>query len=141
MDMSKTLTTTELNDLQTLLQTYPPAQIALATLTQHNGQLDISFDQLWAQSQNIQTYDRTKSVWVVTLNVLRQELCGDDSFRSKILDYNKNPASASAFTGLIVYLAQQTHLPLNPAIATILLLYILKIGINIFCEYTEPQSK
>jgi hypothetical protein len=139
--MSNTLTATELNNLQTLLQTYPSAQTALDTLTQHNGQLDITFDQLWAESQNIQTYERTKSVWVVTLNVLRQELCGDDSFRSKILDYNKNPASASAFTGLIVYLAEHTHLPINPAITTILLLYILKVGLNIFCEYTEPQPK
>jgi hypothetical protein len=62
MDMSKTLTATELNDLQTLLQSYPPAKTALDNFTQHNGQLDISFDQLWTEPQNIQTYDRTKSV-------------------------------------------------------------------------------
>jgi hypothetical protein len=138
--MPNALTATEINDLHTLLQTYLPAQTALDTLTQHNGQLDISFDHLWAQSQNIQTYDRTKSVWTVTLNVLRQEICGDDSFRAKILDFNKNPASASALTGLIVYLAEHTHLPINPAISTLLVLYILKVGLNIFCAYTEPTS-
>jgi hypothetical protein len=32
MDMSKTLTTIELNDLQTLLKHYPPAQTVLVPL-------------------------------------------------------------------------------------------------------------
>ncbi len=32
-------------------------------------------------------------------------------------------------------------LPIAPGIATIIVLYILKIGLDIFCEYTEPISE
>lgn len=32
------------------------------------------------------------------------------------------------------------HLALDPAIATVIVLYILKIGVNIFCDYTEPPA-
>jgi divalent metal cation (Fe/Co/Zn/Cd) transporter len=56
----------------------------------------------------------------------------------------KNPGSTPLLTGLIVSLVgvAATHgLPLDPAIATIVVLYILKIGLNIFCEYTEPTAE
>ena len=79
-------------------------------------------------------------LWQSTLKVLREEVCGDEGFRSKILDYNQNPGSASLMTGAIVYLVGLTTLPIDPAIATIVVLYILKVGLNIFCEYTEPES-
>jgi len=29
-------------------------------------------------------------------------------------------------------------LPIDPAIATVVVLYIVKVGINIFCEYIKP---
>ena len=81
-----------------------------------------------------------KSLWQVTLEVLREEVCGDEGFRSQVLDYNKNPGSASLLTGAIVYLVGLTALPIDPAIATIVVLYILKVGLNIFCAYTEPPN-
>jgi hypothetical protein len=31
-------------------------------------------------------------------------------------------------------------LPIDPAIATIVVLYLVKIGLNVFCEYTEPKE-
>jgi divalent metal cation (Fe/Co/Zn/Cd) transporter len=37
--------------------------------------------------------------------------------------------------------AAANGLPLDPAIATIVVLYILKIGLNIFCEYTDSSIK
>jgi divalent metal cation (Fe/Co/Zn/Cd) transporter len=39
-----------------------------------------------------------------------------------------------------VGLASSSGLPLDPAIATMIVLYILKIGVNIFCDYTEPPA-
>ncbi|MEO0844573.1 MAG: hypothetical protein AAF063_37790, partial [Cyanobacteria bacterium J06643_5] len=72
-----------------------------------------------------------------TLNVLRNELCGDDGFRTQVKEYSKNPASTPLLTGLIVYLVGISGLPIDPAIATVVVLYIIKIGLNIFCEYTE----
>ena len=138
--MKTQLTTTEINEKQQLLQDYSPAQEAMAVLKKHNGRFDASFDQLWSEKNGIQDYGKGKSLWQVTQMVLRQEVCGDEGFRSKIYNYNKNPASASLLTGAIVYLVGLTTLPINPAIATIIVLYIVKVGLNIFCEYTEPAD-
>jgi divalent metal cation (Fe/Co/Zn/Cd) transporter len=39
-----------------------------------------------------------------------------------------------------VGLASSSGLPVDPAIATVIVLYILKIGVNIFCDYTDPPA-
>jgi hypothetical protein len=140
--MNTQYTATEINQKRQLLQNYHPAQEALTVLEQHQGQLDEAFDQLWSEANESETVTFEKgekrSLWKVTLEVLRTEVCGDEGFRSKILDYNKNPGSASVLTGLIVYLVELTTLTIPPAIATIIVLYIIKIGLNVFCEYTQP---
>ena len=123
-----------------LLQDCQPAQEAIAILEKHNGRFDASFDQLWSEKNGIQDYGEGESLWQVTQRILRQEVCGDEGFRSKIYDYNKNPGSASVLTGVIVYLVGLTTLPIDPALATIIVLYIVKVGLNIFCEYTEPAD-
>ena len=135
------LTPTELQTIEHLLQNYSTVQPALTSLKIHNGNLDASFKDLWAETiGSPQTFaPQGKSLWHVTLKVLRDEICGDDGFRTKLLDYNKNPASASLLTGVIVYLVELTSLPINPALGTILVLYISKIGLNIFCEYTDER--
>lgn len=77
------------------------------------------------------------------LGELRKELCGDEGFRGKVKEYTNNPGSAPLLTGLIVSLvgiAGAHGLPLDPAIATIIVLYVVKIGLNTFCEYTEPTA-
>jgi hypothetical protein len=135
------LTPAELDRTRQILENYAPAQEALTLLENTNGDFATSFDRLWTERNETLAYgDQQKSFWEVTLKVLRQEICGDESFRSKILDYNKNPGSASLLTGAIIYLVGLTALPIDPAIATIIVLYILKVGLNIFCEYTNPES-
>ena len=52
----------------------------------------------------------------------------------------KNPGSGPLLTGLIVSMVTISGLPIERAIATIIVLYILKIGLNIFCEYTKTTS-
>ena len=136
--MKAELSSIEIQDKKQLLKDYIPAQEALAVLNKNDGKLDASFDQLWEDKNGKQDYSQGKSLWKTTLKVIRQEVCGNDGFRSKIDDYNKNPSSASLFTGAIVYLVGLTTLPINPAIATIIVLYIVKFGLNVFCEYTEP---
>jgi hypothetical protein len=141
-DMEAQLTTLEIKTTQQLLQDYEPAQKALATLEKHNGRLDISFDQLWAEKTG-QTFDSSKykSVWEATLKVLREELCGDEGFRAQFQEYTKNPGSAPLLTGLIVSLTALSGLPLDPAISTVIVLYLLKVGLKIFCEYTKPVGE
>jgi hypothetical protein len=130
----------EINEKQELLHDYPPAEEALATLKKHNGRFDTTFEQLWTQTNGIKTYQSAKSLWDVTLKVLREELCGHEGFRSLLNEYIKNSGNATILTTLIITVAQITTLPINPAIATIVILYILKIGIGIFCEYIDPTT-
>jgi hypothetical protein len=143
--MEPILTPAEMNEMRQMLQDYAPAQAAFAMLEKHNGKLDNSFDELWANNNNSEIYipKSGKSLWQVTLKTLRAELCGNDGLRAQFKDYTKNPGSAPLLTGLIVAvvgLGASSGIPIDPSIATIIVLYLLKISLNIFCEYTEPVS-
>jgi hypothetical protein len=143
--MEVQLSTDEIQANQQLLQEYEPAQEAFAILQKNQGRLDASFDELWNKNFSAETtqYIQGKSLWKVMLGELRKELCGDDGFRGKVKQYANNPGSAPLLTGLIVSLvgiAGAHGLPIDPAIATIIVLYVVKIGLNTFCEYTEPET-
>ncbi|MEH2167916.1 MAG: hypothetical protein V7K41_14820 [Nostoc sp.] len=43
--------------------------------------------------------------------------------------------------GSLVIVAAAHGIPIDGAIATIVVLYIFKIGINVLCKYTEPESE
>ncbi|MEB3339976.1 hypothetical protein [Okeania sp.] len=136
--METKLTFDEIKEKQQLLQDNNYAQKALAILEKNNGKLDTNFNQLWhKKNAPLEAFSPSgKSFWKVTLEVLRQELCGDEGFRAQFKEYTKNPGSAPLLRGLIVSIVTISGLPIDPAIATIIVLYILKIGLNIFCEYT-----
>ncbi|MBE9005693.1 hypothetical protein IQ259_11710 [Fortiea sp. LEGE XX443] len=141
--MDAQLTSNEINVARELLGNYAPAKHALDVLEKHNGNCDTSFDELWIETNGVVVMPEGKSLWQTTLKVLRQELCGDEGFRGQLKEYTKNPGSTPLLTGLIVSLvgvAAAHGLPLDPAIATVVVLYILKIGLNIFCDYTEPPA-
>ncbi|MBW4645709.1 MAG: hypothetical protein KME23_22440 [Goleter apudmare HA4340-LM2] len=141
--MDAQLSSTEINLAREILPDYAPAQHALDVLERHNGNCDTSFDELWVENHGLVVMPKGKSLWQVTLQVLRQEVCGDDGFRGQIQEYTKNPGSTPLLTGLIVSfvgLAVAHGVPIDPAIATVVVLYILKIGLNIFCEYTQPVT-
>ncbi len=144
--MEPILTPAEINEKQQILQDYAPAQAAFAMLEKHNGKLDMSFDELWGENPNLESFAQPKSgksLWQVTLKTLRAELCGNDGLRAQFKDYTKNPGSTPLLTGLIVAvvgLGASSGIPIDPTIATIIVLYLLKISLNIFCEYTEPVS-
>jgi hypothetical protein len=144
--MEPILTPAEINDKRMMLQDYAPAQAALAILEKNKGRIDTSFDELWGENNNLEFYLQQKggkSLWQVTLKTLRAELCGNDGLRAQFKDYTKNPGSTPLLTGLIVAivsLGASSGIPIDPSIATIIVLYLLKISLNIFCEYTEPVS-
>ena len=132
--MATQLTPAELQNLSQLLQDYTPAQKALTTLHNTNGNLEQSFEDLWLEEHGQQEFGTAK-LWQSTLTVFRQELCGKEGFQNQVKEFNKNPTSAPLLTGLIMAVVHSVGIPLDPAIATIIVLYILKVGINIFCEY------
>jgi len=140
--MDAQLSLTEISVAREILQDYDPAQHALNHLEKHNGKVETAFEDLWIENNGQPIMPQGKSLWQVTLKVLREELCGDDGFRGQLKEYTKKPGSSPLLTGLIVSLvglAGANGFPIDPAIATIIVLYILKIGLNIFCEYTEIE--
>ncbi len=142
--MEAQISSNEIMAMREILQDYTPAQYALDNLARHNGKVERSFEDLWIEKNGKTLMSEGKSIWKVTLNVLRQELCGDDGFRGQLKEYTKNPGSSPLLSGLIVSLvglATTNGLPIDPAIATVIVLYILKIGLNIFCDYTEPPAE
>lgn len=119
------------------------AQKALKTLEHHNGDLEASFDELWEEKFGKTDYGKNKSLLKIILSEIRAEICGDDGLQGKIKEYTKNPGSASLLNGIIgslVAMAAVNGIPIDAAIATIVVLYILKIGVNVFCKYTEDDS-
>ncbi len=125
--MTTQLSTAELQTTEEMLQDYAPA--ALVTLRDRQGELESSLDDLVAAAAGTVAYDdNRKTLRQMLLANLRRELCGDDSFRERVEEYNKNPAQAALLTGLIVYVVEFVALPwMSPAIATVAVLWILKI--------------
>ncbi len=137
--MNTQLTQAEIQNVSQLLQDYAPAQKTLNLLNETNGDLEKSFEELWTEQHGKQDFDKTK-LWQSTVNVFRQELCGKEGFQNQVKEYNKNPTSAPLLTGLIVSVVHSVGFPIDPAIATVVVLYILKVGINIFCDYINPEA-
>ncbi len=98
--MEPILTAAEMNEKRLMLQDYAPAQEAFAMLEKHNGRLDTSFDELWVENHNVESFAEPrsgKSLWQVTLKTLRAELCGDDGLRPIQRVYQKSWEYAFAY--------------------------------------------
>ncbi|QLE57902.1 hypothetical protein [Nostoc sp. TCL26-01] len=138
--MNAQLTPDEIHSVRELLKEYQPANKAIDAVERHNGNLDTSFEEMWIEKHGKPTMTG-KNIWQTTLDVLRDELCGDEGFRSRLSDYTKSPENAVLLTAAITSLMALTAIPLDPSIATIIVLYILKIGLNVYCKYTEPGDR
>ncbi len=135
--MNPELTMAEVYHYQAMMHDHQDAHHALCVLANHQGKVDSTLMELWEEKENQLLGIDLERFWQVTLRVIREELCGHEGFRAKIANYSKSPESAVLLTGLITYLVSIVSVPINPAIATIVIIYILKIGLNIFCEYTD----
>ncbi|MGB5959134.1 MAG: hypothetical protein WBG73_00640 [Coleofasciculaceae cyanobacterium] len=139
--MDAFLTASEITNYRQILPD-ESSQKVLATLEKYDGRFDDSFDELLDMGAQTKSYDLER-LRKVTMKQLRKEICGDDSFRSKVQEYSKNPGSAPLLNGLIgslVLLANAHGIPLESTISTIVVLYVLKIGLNVLCEYTEAKD-
>jgi hypothetical protein len=134
--MNAQLSLNEIKSARELLKEYQPANKAIDAVERHNGNLETSFEELWIE-KNGQSAMGVKKIWQTTLDVLRDELCGNEGFRARLSDYTKSPENAVLLTAAITSLMALTAIPLDPSIATIVVLYILKISLNVYCKYTE----
>ncbi|MEM7727517.1 MAG: hypothetical protein AAF208_14300 [Cyanobacteria bacterium P01_A01_bin.45] len=135
--MNVQLTPNEIDSVRELLKEYQPADEAMDAVERHNGNLETSFEELWIEKNGTASM-KGKNVWKTTLEVVRDEICGEEGFRARMGEYTKSPENAVLLTTTITSLMALTAIPLDPAIATIIVLYILKIGLNVYCEYTKP---
>ncbi|MBE9028662.1 hypothetical protein IQ266_02675 [filamentous cyanobacterium LEGE 11480] len=140
--MSVIPATDELNQFRQASAAIPEAASAIDLLEQTQD-FEATIEQLFqAQAGTPQTFstggDRPK-IWSILKTRLMQEICGDDeSFRSMIKDIKKHPSNAIVVTGAITYLINLSGIPfpVEPALATGIVLYIAHIGIDVFCEWS-----
>ena len=142
--MDTQFTPTEINHYRRILQGADSAQTVLDTLEKYNGRFYDSLDELLSEVSGLRKTYEIKHLQQATLKVIRTEVCGHDRFRTQFQECRQNPERTLSLTGLIDSLSgiSSAHeLPQDRAIATIVVLYILKIGLNIFCEYTETSAQ
>ena len=137
--MNAQLTLDEIKSARELLKEYQPANEAIDAIERHNGNLETSFEELWIEKHG-QSAMGVKKIWQTTLDVLRDELCGNEGFRARLSDYTKSPENAVLLTAAITSLMALAAIPLDPSIATIIILYIVKIGLNVYCKYTDVSD-
>jgi hypothetical protein len=136
----------ELQQIRQALSQHPEALSAIDLLEQTQD-FEVTIEQLFqAQAGAPQVFsdpsDRPK-IWPLLKKRLMQEICGEDeSFRSMIKDIKKNPSNAIMVTGAITYLVNLSGIPfpVEPALATGVILYIAHIGIDVFCEWSNPTT-
>jgi len=120
----------------------PAADPETLQLLEQTQDFEATFNQLY-----VDRYGEPKtfggSLWQIFLKRVQQEICGDDgSIRSLIQDAKRNPGNATLVTGVITALVNLSGvpLPIDSAIATAIALYILHIGIDVFCEWSSPAT-
>ena len=142
--MDAQLTSTEINHYRKILQGDDSAQKALTTLEQYDGRFYDSLDELLREvSGQTKSYELAH-LRQAMLKQVREQLCENDHFRTTFQEYRHHPGSTPLFAQLIVSLeglAATQEFPFVPAIAAMIVFYIVKIGLNIFCEYTETSVK
>ncbi|MGK7879151.1 MAG: hypothetical protein AB4060_03495 [Crocosphaera sp.] len=115
-------------------------ETAFEMILTENGDIETAFNELFKEKNGTIQYGN-KSLWEVTLNILRKEICNEnDSLKSEIQTLRKNPKQTAIITGIIVSIIEKCQLPLDTGLATIIVLWILKVGIDIFCNYTENDQ-
>lgn len=138
---SANLSVNELSTLETNLQEYAPAQVAIDQIKAADGDLNLALESMLVNEFGPQPTFASRSLWEVTKETLREELCGDEGFLGKVKAYSAEPQKATALTALVIYIVEQTALTISPAFAALVVLYIAKVGLKMFCKYTEPEGR
>ena len=124
----------------------PAADPEALQLLEQTQDFEAAFNQIYLDRYGeLRTFgDKSQSLWQILLKRIQKEICGpDDSFRSLIQAAKKNPGNATLITGAITALVNLSGIPLpiDSAIATAVALYILHIGIDVFCEWSAPKPQ
>jgi hypothetical protein len=132
--MNDAPTPQELNRARSLLeqQDYPTEGIDI--LMRH-GEFPDAFYILWRDDHEPPPplEPGKPTLWEQVTQQLRASACEQDSFRQKVEACQKHPDDAALLTDLIAAVSDHTE-SIKPAIATVIALYILHIGLETFCS-------
>ncbi len=132
-----------LSDIEYWQEQWPKdeaTEAAFEMILTEDGDIETAFNELFKEKNGTIQYGN-QSLWKVTLNILRKEICNkNDSLKSEIQTLRKNPKETAIITGIIVSIIEKCQLPLDTGLATMIVLWILKVGIDIFCDYTENNQ-
>ncbi|HEY9651454.1 MAG TPA: hypothetical protein V6C95_12375, partial [Coleofasciculaceae cyanobacterium] len=142
--MDAKLTATELEYYRELLEDEESVQTGLDMLEECDGRINRAFDELLKDMiPPLKNQKERRNFRQMILNQLRQEVCDSDYFPTTVQNYSKNPGSASLLMGLmsdVIGSIGTEGILIGPSLAIVITLYILKIGLNTFCEYTESSA-
>jgi hypothetical protein len=129
----------DIHHARQLLKDHPDTLPGLDTVERHQGNLCTSIDELMSDKDAaiVASVKREhKTVWQVLTEQLYLSICGEDDSLRQMLKQTKESDNSTILAAAIAYVVNSLALPINPAISTLLVLYVLKIGVNTFCEYT-----
>ncbi|MGK7940989.1 MAG: hypothetical protein AB4062_12740 [Crocosphaera sp.] len=131
-----------LSDIEYWQEQWPKdeaTEAAFEMIMTEEGDIETAFNELFKEKNRTMQY-ANQSLWQVVLKILRQEICNkNDSLKSEIKTLRKNPKETAIITGIIVSIIEKCQLPLDTGLATMIVLWILKVGIDVFCEYTDTE--
>jgi hypothetical protein len=129
------LTAAELQQVQSLLKDFAPAQAAIATLLHFEGDLETSLADLIAVEMSValESLDRAK-LRTIVLAHFQKEICQNWSLREQIQNYQQQLDQADVLISLLQELVATVSPDIDFAIATVLVLWIVQVGIDAFCE-------
>lgn len=137
-----TLSDKEFENMLNQLEIEPLSQCGISVLNKYDGDINHALEEALMQEYGSLQIMSGKSLKNSVLKVMRRELCASEGFKGKISNYIEKPEHASLLTGAIAYILESVSLPftISPAISTLVVLYILKFGIDVFCDYTECEN-
>ncbi len=134
--MTFVLSPAEIEAAQTQFAGQAAAQEAIAALQAHSGRLDTSFNHLCAQKIGVAVVfepDDPRSFWQATLNTLASTLGRSKSFQQQLQDYQRSPENVAQLPRLLDTLRSTAALPMDQAMATLVLIHLLRVDWDRFC--------
>ena len=140
--MESGLSAAEMNLAVEALRSEAIGGAAIAALDRHDGDLEAAFDAVLVAQFGPPADFSGPPLRETVLQQLRKELCADEGFRAKVKEYMGQPTKATVLVSAVTFLLESVALPfvLSPAVASLVVLWILKFGLEVFCAHTEDRK-
>jgi len=138
------LTAAELEPLYPLARDSEAFEEALRVLKDHGGDLEEGFAALFVERNGVQNFADRRAILQAVLDVMRDEICGEKGLRDKLSEYTSDPTRAVPLLSAVEALKNLAHLkglPIDTTLVVLLVLYVAKVGLKLFCRFSEVQMR